>query len=281
MKQFTTHIKWPGLKRILQLGGILGMAFACTDEIAWDLKYQEEDLIVVEGKITDEAKQHEVYLSKPLYEMNGKPEPVSGLIVEITDGRNIHPLHEDRSRPGTYLTSAGFAGKVNQGYQLRIHQGDKLITAISYLRAVTPFQNMLIYPVQTNPPLFEVNITDSDEPAIVRLELDWSHVPGYDTLSYDQNHALIYHYTLGTIDVNRMFPPERENVRFPPGTLVFREKESVNVPYEEFLRGMVSETDFRGGVFDVLPGNARTNLTEGAIGYFTAAQVIRDTVVIE
>ena len=78
-----------------------------------------------------------------------------------------------------------------------------------------------------------------------------------------------------------MFPPERENVRFPPGTLVFREKESVNGQYEEYLRGMVSETDFRGGVFDVQPGNARTNLTEGAIGYFTAAQVIRDTLVIE
>lgn len=281
MKQLTIHIKWPGLKRILLLGGILGMAFACTDEIGWDLNYQEEDLIVVEGKITDEAKQHEVTLTKPLYEMNGNPEPVSGLIVEITDGRNIHPLNEDINRPGTYLTSARFAGKVDQGYQLRIHQGDKLITAVSYMRAVTAFQNMRIYPVQTNPPLFEVNIADSDEPAIVRLELDWSHVPGYDALSYDENHALIYHYTLGTIDVNRMFPPERENVRFPPGTLVFREKESVNVLYEEFLRGMISETDFRGGVFDVLPGNARTNLTEGAIGYFTAAQVIRDTVVIE
>jgi hypothetical protein len=72
-----------------------------------------------------------------------------------------------------------------------------------------------------------------------------------------------------------------EAVRFPPGTIVFREKESVNGQYEEFLRGMVSETDFRGGVFDVLPGNARTNLTEGAIGYFTATQVIRDTLVIE
>ncbi len=213
--------------------------------------------------------------------MNGDPEAVSGLVVEITDGRSIHPLHEDRSRPGTYLTSPDFAGEAGRGYQLRIHQGDKLITAISYLREVTPIQNMRPYQVQNNPPLYEVYITDSDEPAIVRLELDWSHVPGYDTLSHAENHALIYHYTLGTIDVNRMFPPDREAVRFPPGTIVFREKESVNGQYEEFLRGMISETDFRGGVFDVLPGNARTNLTEGAIGYFTATQVIRDTLVIE
>ena len=272
MKPFSIHI--------LLFVSILGMTFACTDEIGWDLKYQEMDLIVVEGKITDEAKAHEVVLTKPLYEMNGDPEAVSGAVVEIADGRNIYFLHEDRSRPGTYLTSPDFAGVVSSGYQLRIHQGDKLITAISYLREVTPIQNMRPYLVQTNPPLYEVHITDSDEPAIVRLELDWSHVPGYDSLSHEETHALIYHYTLGTIDVNRMFPPDREAVRFPPGTIIFREKESVNGQYEEFLRGMVSETDFRGGVFDVLPGNARTNLTEGAIGYFTATQVIRDTLVI-
>lgn len=273
MKTFSIHI--------FLFVSILGVTMACTDEIAWDLKYQEMDLIIVEGKLSDESKAHEVVLSKAHYEMNGDPEAVSGLLVDITDGRNIYALDEDINRPGTYLTSPQFAGEVGRGYQLRIHQGDKLITAISYMREVTPFQNMRPYLVQTNPPLYEVYIADSDEPAIVRLELDWSHVPGYDTLSHEENHALIYHYTLGTIDVNRMFPPDHEAVRFPPGTIVFREKESVNGQYEEFLRGMVSETDFRGGVFDVLPGNARTNLTDGAIGYFTATQVIRDTVVIE
>jgi hypothetical protein len=146
------------------------------------------------------------------------------------------------------------------------------------MRPVTPFQNMRIFRVQADPPLYEAYIRDSDDPAIVRLELDWSHLPGYDTLPDEDNHALIYHYTLGSVDVNRLFPPDRERVQFPPGTIVFREKESVSGGYENFLRGLLSETDWRGGVFDVLPGNARTNLSEGAIGYFTAATVIRDTV---
>ena len=100
-------------------------------------------------------------------------------------------------------------------------------------------------------------------------------------MPWDENHALIYPYTLGSVDVNRIFAPDQENVRFPPGTIVFREKESVSREYEEFLRGMLSETDWRGGIFDVLPGNARSNLSEGAIGYLTAGAVIRDTVVID
>jgi hypothetical protein len=255
--------------------------FSCTEEIEWNLRYQEEDLIVVEGKITNEIRSHEVSLTRPVYEMNGIPEPVTGATVEINDGREVRPLREDPARPGVYLTEPGFAAVVNRGYQLRIGYGQRRITGVAFVKPVTPFQRMNPYRVQADPPLYEVYIADSDEPAIVRMELDWSHLPGYDTLPSSGNHAVIYHYTLGSVDVNRFFLPDREHVRFPPGTIVFREKESIAPGYEEYLRGILSETDWRGGIFDVLPGNARTNLSEGAIGYFTATTVIRDTVVID
>ncbi len=282
MKRLCYHINRKNLHRILLLLGVVLFMQSCTEKIEWDLKYQEENLIVVEAKITNEVKRHEVKLRWPVFELNGDPEPVVGAEVVIHDGRMLHPLREDPLSPGTYLTAPDFAGEVNKGYQLRIRYGDKLITAIAFMRTVTPFQFMRPFPVQTNPLLYEVYISNSDNgAAIVRMELDWSHVPGYDTLAHDENHALIYHYTLNSVDVNRIFSPDQEHVRFPPGTIVFREKESVSKEYEEFLRGLLSETDWRGGVFDVLPGNARTNLTEGAIGYFTAAEVIRDTLVID
>ena len=254
---------------------------ACTEKIDWNLEYQEVDVIVVEGKITNEAKTHEVRLTWPVFEINAVPEPVTGAFVGINDGRQVHPLTEDPERPGVYLTSPDFAGEVNRGYQLRIRLRDRLITAVAFMKEVLPFQFMRPYPVQSDPPLYELHISDRNGPAIVRMELDWSHLPGYDTLPRDETHALIYHYTLGSVDVNRIFAPDREHVRFPPGTIVFREKESVSREYEEFLRGMLSETDWRGGVFDVLPGNARSNLADGAIGFFAAGEVIRDTVVIE
>jgi hypothetical protein len=275
------HIDDGITRRGMILMALLLMTVSCTEQIEWDLKYQDAGMIVVEGKITNEAKPHEVILSWPLAERNGIAEPVTGALVEINDGRVIHTLVEDPSKPGTYLTARDFAGEVGRGYQLRIGTGDRRITAIAFMREVLPFPFMRPYLVQSDPPLYEAYISDQNGPSILRMELDWSHVPGYDTLPPEENHALIYHYTLGSVDVNRIFPPEREHVRFPPGTIVFREKESVSREYEEFLRSMLSETDWRGGVFDVQPGNARTNLTEGAIGYFTACEVIRDTVVIE
>jgi len=263
------------------LGLLLTVALllvSCTEEVQWDLQYQEDNLIVVEGKITSEYKQHEVRLTRPLYEMNGTPEPVSGAEVEIFDGGALYSLTEDPAYPGIYRSDSLFAAVPNQYYQLRIRHEDRRITAVTNMREVTPFQKMNVYPVQSAPPLLEAYITDSDEPAIVRLELDWSHVHGYDTLPDTENHAEIYHYTLNGVDVNKTFKPAQEHVRFPPGTVVFREKESVTAWYGEFLRGVLSETDWRGGMFDVLPGNARTNMVGDAIGFFTAADVIRDTI---
>lgn len=267
------------LRYIVVLTFLTGLS--CTEEIDWDLKYQATRLIVVEGKITNEMKAHEVKLSWPLEERNAQPEPVTGAEVAIFDGRTFYPFTEQRARPGVYLTDSVFAGKTGRGYQLRIHYNGRNIKAVSFMPEVNPFnKNVRLHQVQDDPPLYEAYIGNEDRSAIVRMELDWSHVPGYDTLPEDETHALIYHYTLGSVDVNRIFAPDREHVRFPPGTFVFREKESVSREYEEFLRGMLSETDWRGGVFDVQPGNARSNFNNNALGYFTAAAVVRDTVII-
>ena len=99
-------------------------------------------------------------------------------------------------------------------------------------------------------------------------------MPGYDTIPDSDTHALIYKYSLNSVDVNEIFKPAQELLSFPPGTIVQLTKESVNPWYAEFLRGMLSETDWRGGMFDVLPGNARTNMEGDAVGFFTAADVL-------
>jgi hypothetical protein len=257
------------------------LLLSCDKQVNWELHYQEEDLLVVEGKITSDTAQHEVRVTRPVYEMNGIPEPVRGAQLEIFDGRNLYTLTEDPEIPGSYLTDSLFGAVPNQFYQLRIRHEDKRIRAVTFMSKVEPFQRMTVYPVQSDPPLLEAYIRDSDEPSIVRAELDWSHVQGYGGLPDSATHAVIYHYSLNSVDVNEIFKPEQEHVRFPPGTMVYREKESVNPWYAEFLRGMLSETNWRGGMFDVLPGNARTNMEGDAIGFFTAADILRDTIRID
>jgi len=266
------------MKRILAFSFTILIVISCDQQVDWDLKYQEVDLLVVEGKITNGAGPHEVRITLPVYEMNGTPEPVSGAVVEVNDGDAIHVFEEDPLREGIYLSPPGLIGSVGRYYQLRIRHGSKRITAVTHMVQVTPFQDMNLYRAQEDPLLLGAFISDSEKPAIVRVELDWSEVEGYEDQPDSATHAVVYHYTLNGVDVNKMFKPAQEQVRFPPETRIYREKESVNAWYGEFLRGVLSETDWRGGMFDVLPGNARTNMQGEAIGFFTAADVLRDTI---
>ncbi|MEZ5072043.1 MAG: DUF4249 family protein [Bacteroidales bacterium] len=265
---------------VLAMGILLGAATSCTEKIEWDLNTREMDLIVVEGHITSDPGPQEVTLTHPTYEMNAVPDPVRGAVVEIFDGVVLHPFAEDPDQPGVYRSDSSFAVRAPRGYQLRIRHRDKTIRGVSFSRAVDDFPFMTRFVVQEDPLLYEAYVADTEHPSVLRMELDWSGVPGYDTLPAEDTHALVYHYTLGGVDVNRIFAPQQEHVSFPPGTVVYRELESVPPGYEEYLRGILSETDWRGGVFDVLPGNAATNLEGNALGYFTCGEVIRDTLVV-
>lgn len=256
----------------------LSLLASCNERVDWNLHYQEEDLLVVEGKISSELKRHEVKVTRPVYEMNGEPEAVGGAQLDLFNGTSRFTFSEDPARPGIYLSDSTFAAQPGRFYQLRIQHENKRVRAVSFMVEVEAFQVMNVHWVQSDPPLLEAHIRDSDEPSIVRLELDWSDVEGYRHLPDSATHAVIYHYSLNSVDVNEIFKPAQEHVRFPKGTMVYREKESVNPWYAEFLRGMLSETNWRGGMFDVLPGNARTNMEGDAIGFFTATDILRDTI---
>jgi hypothetical protein len=121
---------------------------SCSEGIDWELKYQEADLLVVEGKITNEAGPHEIRLSLPLYEMNGTPEPVSGREVEIFDGQTVHVFSEDPAREGSYLSPPDFSGEVGRFYQLRVRQGSRRISAVTNMVEVTPLKKPFIYLAQ-------------------------------------------------------------------------------------------------------------------------------------
>lgn len=254
---------------------------SCQEKVDWDLEYENELRLVVEGKITNERRAHEVKLSLPVYEINGTPRPVSGAEVYISDGDTVITLREDPERRGVYLTPGDMQGVVNKTYMLQVRVNDFECTALARMVGVTPIRFPTTYLVRQNPPLYELRFTGSDAPAMMKLEMDWSHLPGYDTLSDEQNHAVLYGFFFDalTVDVNALFSPPQDRVFFPPGTRVLLTKESLSSGYAEFLRGMLSETAWNGGLFDVKPGDPFTNLSRGAIGYFAATSVLRDTVV--
>jgi hypothetical protein len=90
----------------------------------------------------------------------------------------------------------------------------------------------------------------------------------------------IVYYDLKTIDVNEIYKPGKEDFRFPLNAIVIRTKYSVSPTYKVFLRAMLSETEWRGGVFDAQRADVPTNLSQGAVGFFAVSTVVSDTTVI-
>jgi len=266
---------------ILSAGVMITGIYSCQEQIDWDLEMENELRLVVDGKITNEKRAHEVKLSLPVYEINGDPRPVSGAEVYIGDGDTIYHLEEDVQTPGTYLTGSDVQGVVNKTYSLLVRVDSFEFTAATRMVGATPISYPGYRKVSQDPPLYEAVFQGSDAPSMVKAELDWSLLPGFDTLPDERNHAVIYGYNFDilTVDVNQLFSPPQDRVFFPPGTRVVLTKESLSDGYAEYLRGMLSETTWNGGLFDVRPGDPFTNLSQGAMGYFAATTVLRDTFV--
>jgi hypothetical protein len=47
----------------------------------------------------------------------------------------------------------------------------------------------------------------------------------------------------------------------------------LNPDHAEFIRSLLSETSWQGGVFSSVPSNVKTNLSDGAVGYFGVCDV--------
>jgi hypothetical protein len=109
--------------------------------------------------------------------------------------------------------------------------------------------------------------------AMYEILLDWSSVTGYQSLPADSCKARLLYYTLPTLDVSEVFAPEKQKINFPAGTIIREKRFSLTHDHAEFIRALLSETNWSGGLFDCSHANLPTNLSDGAAGYFGACAV--------
>jgi hypothetical protein len=261
---------------------------SCEEVIDWDYNENPPVVLVVDGKITDQQKAHEIRLTKPVSQLNEIPEPISGAEVSILfkqgDDTISNPLTESMEKPGSYFTNGNFQGISFKYYALQIKYEGNEFLAIDRLRESIPFEPNNIYQ-QTDNGLYRVNFNfggfANSDAAIWYYNLDWSHLPDSVFAPNGTKKARLVYYSLPSIDVNGLFLSGYETVYFPAGTQIVLEKFSISESYAEFLRTMLAETDWRGGVFDTYRANTVTNLSEGATGYFGTCGYLADTIIVQ
>jgi hypothetical protein len=250
--------------------------FSCEEKIDFDAESQETIRLVVEGMITNEIKAHRVKLSLPVRNLNESPQPVSGAFVAITDQQNTFILEEDPENPGLYLTDNTIQGVFGKLYTLYIRIQEYEFAGSSYMVPVEPLQPLNITTCDESGEFFIVETRGTGDPFMMEIDYDWSLNGGCTTNSC-MAREVVYHLT--SVDVNEIFKPEQELVCFPAGTIIKRKQYSLNDNYQNYIRAMMNETNWRGGLFDVERGNIPTNMSAGAIGYFAASSVVSDSTV--
>jgi len=263
---------------------ILIILTSCEKQIDRPINSENLNLIVVDGTITNEHKSHTIRITHSVTALNALPKPVSGASVIISEPDQTIFLTEQSANPGVYQTPADFFAKPNTEYSLLISVDGKPYSAKSHLVPNEPL-TMLHYEKVSKENLYHIIWVDNPynavHPAMYEISLDWSHVEGYTTQPAENCKAKLYYYTLPTLDVSEIFSPEMEPIKFPSGTRIVERKYSLNPEYAEFIRALISETNWKGGLFDSTPANVPTNMSEGAVGFFAACDVVSDSLVVQ
>lgn len=264
-------MKWFNIYMIL-----LVFSTACEEKVDVPLRPQNTGLLVVEAVLTNENKNQLVRLSLPYSKPNGERIPATGAAVFIFEDTTAFRLAEFPLGSGNYYSTVRRAvyGKI---YTLVIgYEGKQFFARDSSVPAE---------------PLAELNYLESAEgyslilnsngqdPSYVEHTINWQNTNA--CLPGNPCEGRIVHYDLKTIDVHESFKPDKMPFYFPRGARVIRKKYSVSPAYKTFLRSMLSETEWRGGLFDVQRSDVPTNLSEGAVGFFAVCSVVSDTTIIE
>lgn len=251
------------------------LTFSCEERISWPRDSEPLSVIAVESVLTNENINQMIKLSFPYQEMNGTPMPVSGATVEVSDGNTTFIFIETPPTSGRYY-SVNMRAVFGKTYTLHIQVAGKDFYAQDSSVPIEPLNPSSYQRSESDSTLYKLNFSESGSgPNYVLHDLNWqataSCVAGQACTA-----ALVY-YDLKTVDVNEVFKPKKEEFLFPLGTTIIRKKFSASPAYQEFLRTVLSETEWRGSVFDVQRANASTNLSGGAIGFFAISTVLSDT----
>jgi hypothetical protein len=269
---------------------LLTFIYQCTEriEIEVDSSYTR---LVVEGFISTDTLQHSVKLTTTSDYFYNQPAPdVSGAIVTISDGDSTTYLSESQDHPGLYLTRSRYYGVPGKTYILTISHVDvdkdgvyEEYTASSELRPINKVDSIQLEPFTGDYyNLFQILVFALDPPVKdfyafkvlknrILLTDSLQELIVEDDIFFNGNY--IYGAPSQFLDQN-----EQDEIIKPGDTITF-EINGITKDYYNFVLEAQSEIFYQTPIFSGPPANISTNISNGAIGFFTAYSVDRCSII--
>ncbi|QMU28739.1 DUF4249 domain-containing protein [Adhaeribacter radiodurans] len=254
---------------------------SCETVVDLDLK-QSEPKLAVEAIITDQANQNTVKLtlSAP-YAKNVEPTPVNDAQVIITDnaGNTIPFIHETN---GLYKPATDFKGVIGRSYTLTILANGQSYTATSVLNSVPTLDKVT----------YEYVDGKND---------DYGREEGYYISTAFQDIAGVKNYYKLYVVVNGQLRQQQssdilvtEDKLYDGSYLddlqlftAFAQNDQLEVNLLSLTKeaydfyAAMSDLANQGGLMGRNPANLPTNISNGAVGFFSTSAISSKSLVIE
>ena len=261
---------------IIALLTLTPLVFNCERQTSWELQSGNE-FLVADCIITNEMKNHELRLYRSAERLNQLPEGFPGVTVWLNDGSDSVSFTEDIDVPGRYVSVTPFIAAAGKLYRLTLAYNGRSDTAYAAMTGVSPLETIDIAPTEG---AYRFVYHQSIPASMTEVFYNWSADTQF-CQQYGACQAAEVFYSLDNIDVSKEFAPEKQVILFPHKTQIIRRKYSLSEEHQQFIRSLLLETEWRGGLFDVEQGNVPTNFHHGVRGWFAACSVVSDTTYFE
>ena len=268
---------------IIVLLAISTMLWNCTERIEIDLDSTYTRL-VVEGNVTSDTTVHWIRLSETGdYFYNQVAPAVAGASVSIDDGVTVHVLRESDTLPGWYSTSPDYHGVPGRTYTLRIANVDidkdgepEDYSAASTMNPVNPLDSIKIEWFDTFFTGYQVRIWawDPPRPDWYAFKIRKNGILLTDTLYemiVQSDEFFNGNYTYGI--PSQFLSTDKPDEVVEVGDTITFEINGITEEYYNYVIEAQSQVFTQTPLFSGPPANIRTNIDNGAIGFFEAYSV--------
>jgi hypothetical protein len=249
---------------------------ACVKQADWDSPGSDNDFIIVDGIITTEPRTQYIKLSFNKSDLNGELSPIKGAEVIMNNQDATWQLLEDPQEAGKYVSEEVIVAQFKKNYSLLILYQGNVYSAQADMVPGRTFAE-LSYKKNDDNELYHIDYVasafDEDDPAMWEILIDWSTVPGYENVDPAEAQKRLLFYTLTTLDISQVFAPLVEEITFPAGSRIDQRRYSLTPEHADFVRSLLLETSWQGGVFPSDPANTLTNISDGGLGFFGVCAV--------
>lgn len=261
---------------------ILIFITSCTERINIQLDSSFTRLVVYGALTTDTTRQYIQLSTTSSYYNAEAPTPVEGATLEISDDMgNTENLTEEE--PGKYATSPVFAAIPGRTYTLRIElaqeiNGNRTYMASSDVKLINSIDSIgLVYHADWGDKgFYEVTCYYQDPPTkdFYMFNIYKNGVLLTDTITnraVTDDNFFNGNYTNG-IGVGYLNQAKEKDV-LSPGDVVTFQGCSITEDYFKFVQTLQTATGYQNPLFSGPPANVKSNVSDGAVGFFAAYSV--------